>query len=79
MPDILGLPAPVLIRAVLRAYGWKQQDLAERMGRAEVTITSWVHGRTEPRLSEAQALRKMLEEAPSPLDAALAEAGESPE
>jgi len=72
-PDISRLSAPALLRAVLHAYGWSQERLAKEVERHPRSIADWLHGRSEPRLSDAQRLRDLLERAPSPVEVALRE------
>ena len=45
------------IRRLMRKRGWKQRDLANRTGLTEVTISSIMNGKNEPRISTLREIR----------------------
>ena len=39
-----------------------QKELAKRLGKTPVTINNWIRGESEPRVSDFEKIKKMLEE-----------------
>jgi hypothetical protein len=50
-----------LIRAILDARGWKQADLAKRLGTTQSIVSRWLAG-AEPRGNKRDAIRDLAEE-----------------
>jgi Fic family protein/DNA-binding XRE family transcriptional regulator len=45
------------LKAILKASGWSQEDLARRLGVSFVTLNSWVNARSKPRKRAAETIR----------------------
>jgi len=55
------------ILAIRRERGWTQVQLAARLGTDAVTVSRWERGKTRPRPSAVERLRRLLPpEGPSP-------------
>lgn len=49
------------IAAARRQKGWSQQRLAQALGAAQTTVSSWERGRTEPSRDDARRVAQALE------------------
>ena len=47
------------LKAILKASGWSQEDLARRLGVSFVTLNAWVNTRSEPRKKARENIRML--------------------
>lgn len=47
------------LKAILRASGWSQEDLARRLGVSFVTLNTWVNAKSEPRKGALESIQEL--------------------
>jgi DNA-binding transcriptional regulator YiaG len=52
---------PKQIVRIRKAFGWTQQQLADRLGAQQSTIARWEIGQNEPRGANLKALKELAE------------------
>jgi repressor LexA len=56
-----GMDIPATIREIMLLMGWKQQQLARRIGVSQGTISKWISGDHQPNVAQLEPLQHLID------------------